>query len=94
MAERLLGQSLVAEDPVAAAGHLETAAEILREVGARNEYAKTLVAQADLRLAAGEPAEARRLLDEASVLFEALGTLDEPRGVQARLAALATTLPG
>ena len=88
MAHRLLGQSLVDEAPGAAARHLETAVEILRDVGARNEYAKGLVAQADLRRAAGDPAEARRLLHEAASVFAALGTLDEPRRVETALSML------
>jgi tetratricopeptide (TPR) repeat protein len=82
IAERLLGQSLVDKDVDTGARHLETAVEILGSVGARNEYAKTLVSQAELRRAAGDLADARRLLEQALAVFEALGTLDEPRRVQ------------
>jgi tetratricopeptide (TPR) repeat protein len=39
VAERLLGQSLACDDPTAATAHLVTAAQILREVGARIESA-------------------------------------------------------
>ena len=92
MAHRLLGQSMVGEDPAIAALHLETAARTLEEVGARNEHAKALVAQADLRRAEGDSAGARRLLEHALSVFEALGTLDEPRRVRILLAALGTTL--
>ncbi len=88
IAQRLLGQSLVDKDADAATRHLETAVEILRSVGARNEYAKALVTQSEVRRAAGDHAEARRLLEEASGAFEALGTLDEPRRVQDLLIAL------
>jgi hypothetical protein len=57
-------------------------------VGARNELAKVLVAQAQLRQRAGDQARARELLAQALGLFEALGTLDEPLRVRAALAAL------
>jgi class 3 adenylate cyclase/tetratricopeptide (TPR) repeat protein len=92
IAGRLLAQSLAGEDPGGAARHLETALRILEEVGARNEYAKALMTQAQLRRAVGDSAEARRLLGHALAVFEALGTLDEPRRVQAALAGLGVTL--
>ena len=91
IAHRLLGQALRAAESGPAARHLETAIRILEEVGARNEYAKALVAQAELRRAEGHSAEARRLLEEALAVFEALGTLEEPRRVQAAITALGTT---
>jgi len=81
---------LRAEESGPATRHLETAIRILEEVGARNEYAKALVAQAELRRAEGYSAEARRLLEEALAVFEALGTLEEPRRVQAAITALGT----
>jgi DnaJ-domain-containing protein 1 len=62
-------------------------------VGARNEVAKVLVAQAALRRASGDAAGARGLLERALALFEALGTLDEPLRVRAALAALQDNLP-
>ena len=40
------------------------------------------------RLTAGDIAAARRLLDQAGTIFEALGTLDEPARVEAARAAL------
>jgi len=92
MALRLLGESLVKEDPSEAVSQLEAAIRILEEIGARNEHAKALVAQAELRRAGGDPAEARHLLERALAVFEALGTLDEPRRVQAVLGAL--SVPG
>jgi tetratricopeptide (TPR) repeat protein len=88
VAERGLGESLLAEDVVAAEEHLEVALHILAEVGARNEVAKTLVAQANLRRAVGDTMGARGLLERALALFETLGTLDEPHRVQALLATL------
>jgi len=94
MAHRLLAQSMAKEDPSVAAGHLGTAIRILEEVGARNEHAKALVAQAELRRTEGDSAEARRLLEHAAAIFAALETLDEPRRVQALLAVLGTDLPG
>jgi tetratricopeptide (TPR) repeat protein len=88
VAERGLGESLVAEDPAAAAAHLEVALQVLEAIGARNEVAKALVAQAQLHRALGDTAGARTLLARALALFETLGTLDEPRRVQAILATL------
>jgi tetratricopeptide (TPR) repeat protein len=88
VAERCLGESLMAEDLTAAAGHLEVALRILEEVGARNEVAKTLVAQANLHRTAGDVSAGRELLERALALFEMLGTLDEPHRVRAFLATL------
>lgn len=93
VAERFLGESMVAENPTAAAEHLESATRVLQEVGARNEVAKVLVAQAALRRASGDAAGARGLLERALVLFAALGTLDEPLRARAALAALQDSLP-
>jgi hypothetical protein len=77
IAERILGAALVERDGAAARPHLETAAAILGEVGARNELAKTWVAQATLCRGAGDTAGARALLSRALEVFDALGTLDE-----------------
>ncbi|MBI2152419.1 MAG: sigma 54-interacting transcriptional regulator [Candidatus Rokubacteria bacterium] len=93
IAERLLGECLAPEDPSAAEGHLEEAVRILEGVDARNELARALVAQADLRLAKGDPSGARQLLTRALAIFEALGTLDEPPLVRAALAALEKGAP-
>src|SRR5438094_527840 len=38
--ERLLGESMMFEDPAAAASHLQIAVRMLKEIGARNELAK------------------------------------------------------
>ena len=76
IATRLLGESLIAEDPVAATAHLEAAMKIFEKVGARNEVAKALVAQAELHRAAGDIPAARDFHHRALALFEALGTLD------------------
>ena len=94
MAHRLLAHSMAKEAPAVAERHLGTAIRILEEVGARNEHAKALVAQAEWRRAEGDSAAARGLLERASAVFAALGTLDEPRRVQALLAGLGTALPG
>jgi len=88
VAERLLGECLIPEDPVAASGHLEAASRTLEEVAARDEVARVLLGQAELRRAVGDPDEARRLLKRALAHFESLGTLDEPPRVRAALAAL------
>lgn len=88
VAQRFLGESLVLEDPTVAAAHLECALRILQDVGARNEMAKGLVAQANLRRASGDFATARTLFERALALFESLGTLDEPTHVRTALGAL------
>ena len=84
----MLGECASADDPTAAALHLERAAEILEQVGAQNELAKTLVAQADLHAADGDPATARRLLDRALAIFAGLGTIDGPDRARRLLATL------
>ena len=88
VAERLLGESFVADDPARAAGHLENAMRILEEVGARDEIAKTLVNQAEVARAAGDRHTARQLLQRALGIFDALGALDEPGRLRAALATL------
>ena len=86
--QRLLGETFIPDDPAAATDHLEAALKMLLEVGAQNEVAKTLVAQARLRRARANDAEARALLEQALALFERLGTVDGPRRVRATLAVL------
>jgi class 3 adenylate cyclase/tetratricopeptide (TPR) repeat protein len=91
--ERLMGMVLTLTDPAVAATHLESAARILEEVGARNEVAKVLAAQAELRRAAGDSPGACQLFEQALVIFEKLGTLDEPPRVRAALAELIPKTP-
>lgn len=88
MAERFLGESFIVENPAAAAGHLEVAVQIFEDIGARNEVAKVLVAQANLCRVMGNPSRSRQLLECALTLFEALGTLDEPNRVWTELSEL------
>jgi len=88
VAERFLGASLMAEDPIAATEHLEVALHILEEMGARNEVAKTLVAQAHFHQTTGDVSGVRCLLERALALFEIFGTLDKPHHVQAILTTL------
>jgi hypothetical protein len=87
-AERLLGECVGLDDPIVAAAHLSRAAGILEKTGARNELAKTLVAQAELQRAAGDSVAARGLLERALKIFDALGTLDGPDRARALLAEL------
>jgi tetratricopeptide (TPR) repeat protein len=88
VALRLLGQSLVVENPIEAAAHLDAAIRILESTGARNDLAKALVAHAQLARGAGNVEEARNLLERALAIFEALGSLDEPPRVRGDLDAL------
>ena len=89
-AERLLGESLILQDPAAAADHLTTAVQILEEIGAQNELAKALAARAELLRGARNFAAGRRLLEDALAIFERLGTVDEPLRIRAALGALGT----
>jgi class 3 adenylate cyclase/tetratricopeptide (TPR) repeat protein len=88
LVERVFGEALAVEDPEAATEHLEAATRLLEEVGARDELARTFVAQAKLRRAAHDDDAARHLLQRALELFEECGTLQEPARVRAILAEL------
>jgi transcriptional regulator with AAA-type ATPase domain/tetratricopeptide (TPR) repeat protein len=87
VAHRVLGESLMPEDRDAAMRHLQQARRRLEETGARNELAKTLIAEAAGRAAIGEVEEPRRLLDEGGRIFEALDTVGEANRFRAALAA-------
>jgi len=82
VAERLVGQCLVTDSPEEAARHLEEGARILDRIGARNDFARALVAQAECAQQRGDGRAARSLLRQALDLFERLGTLDEPARVR------------
>jgi tetratricopeptide (TPR) repeat protein len=84
--ERLLGEAL-APAPQAAT-HLERGRQILEAIGARNDVAKVLTVQAEVLVARGDVHGARRALEEALGIFEALGTIDGPAAVHAALARL------
>jgi hypothetical protein len=88
LARRQTGEAGRTEASPDAAQHFDAATKILEEVDARNEYAKTLAAQADLRRRQGDVATASQLLERALAIFEKLGTLDEPARVRAAVAAL------
>jgi DNA-binding NtrC family response regulator/tetratricopeptide (TPR) repeat protein len=90
VALRVLGEGLLPEEADAAAHHLQQARAIFEQIEARNDLGKTLVAEAAVHAARGEPGRARRLLEEAGRIFAALGTTDEPDRVRAALG----TLPG
>ena len=53
-----------------------------------NDLARAILTKATLRQVAGDVPAARRLLDQAHTIFNALGTLDEPARVEAARAAL------
>jgi class 3 adenylate cyclase/tetratricopeptide (TPR) repeat protein len=82
LVERVLGEALLRDDPVKAAAHLAAAVQIFEQVGAQDELARALVAQAGLR----RSGRARALLERALALFEECGTIDEPARVRALLA--------
>src|SRR5207244_9581137 len=60
-AERMLAESFIPEDAVAAEKHFEAAVQICDAIGARNELAKAWTGQARLRQAAGDLEGARAL---------------------------------
>ena len=84
----LMAECLGPEAPASAEPYVETAMEILRRIGARNDLARAMVTRAALRQVAGDVIAARQLLDQAHAIVHALGTLDEPARVTAALAAL------
>jgi tetratricopeptide (TPR) repeat protein len=86
--ERLLGESYLAEDAVAAAGHLDAAISILEAIEARNELGRALSARGELLAATGDIAAGQGLVARALGIFDALGTVDEIARARAALAAL------
>ena len=86
----LMGESLAADQPGAAEEYVETAMQVLEEIGARDDLAKAMVTRAALRQALGDTTMARQLLEQAGAIFRTLGTLGEPERVEAALAALET----
>jgi len=86
-AERILGECRSGEDGGEA--HLARAASILEEAGARNEFAKTLVAQAEMQLRRENWSAARELAERALKIFEALRTLDGPERARRLMAEVA-----
>ncbi len=93
-AERLLGEALAADEPAAAARHLEAALAISEEVGSQAETAKTLLAQAALKRTAGDTAAARELLERALHISGALGTIDDAFKARSALAGLDAATTG
>ena len=87
VAERLQAEALGYAE-AEALEHLEQAARILQEVGARNDVAKVFVARAGFRRAAGDYAGARAALEQALAIFTSLGTVDGPRLVASLLQSL------
>jgi tetratricopeptide (TPR) repeat protein len=85
VADQLLGECLTDDDPADAASCLERAAQIFHDIGARNDFAKTLVEQAQLARGSGDHVRKRELLERALDIFQTLGTLDEPARVLALL---------
>ena len=75
VAERLFGESFLADDAELASRHLEEATAILDAMGARDEFAKALVNTAELCRMRGEDGPARDLLERAAGIFDDLGVL-------------------
>jgi class 3 adenylate cyclase/tetratricopeptide (TPR) repeat protein len=88
IAQRLLGEWHLDDDRAAAAGHLDAAAAIFGEIGARNEHAKTLLAHGLLCQRNGDLDRSRELFEAARATFEELDTRDELQRASALLAGL------
>jgi class 3 adenylate cyclase/tetratricopeptide (TPR) repeat protein len=84
----LMGECLAREAVEVADEWVGAAIYIFEGVGARNDLAKAMVTRAAVRQRGGDRDGARRLLGQASAIFEALGTLDEPARVNAAVVAL------
>ena len=84
----LLGECLAVEEPVVAEEHLTSAMRIFEQIGARNDLARAMVARAELRRKAGAIDVSRRLLHEASEIFDALGTRDAHTGTRVGVTTL------
>jgi tetratricopeptide (TPR) repeat protein len=84
----LMGECLALEDPASAESYVVVAMEILERIGARNDLARAIMTRAALRQVAGDLATARELIEQADRIFHDLGTLDEPRRVEAARTAL------
>jgi class 3 adenylate cyclase/tetratricopeptide (TPR) repeat protein len=94
LARRLLGESLRSTDPAAASEHIRQAVEAFRQSGARHHLAQALASDAAVRRRRGDRAGARAALEESLIIFEEIGTLDEPGRVREALAMLdGETLP-
>ena len=83
-----MGECLAAEAAKDTDDYVETAMRIFEEVGARNDLSRALFTRATLRQKAGDLVAARRLLEQAGAIFEALHTVDEPARVKTAFAAL------
>jgi hypothetical protein len=83
-----MADCLSTEAPGTAAAYVETALQVLDQVGARNDLAKAMVTKAALRRTAEDFVTARELLNQAHAIFKALGTRGEPVRVKAALVAL------
>jgi tetratricopeptide (TPR) repeat protein len=84
----LMGECLAAASPAAADDYIDIAMRIFEETGARNDLARAMLTRTALRQKVGDLAAARRLLEQAGVIFEALHTLDEAARVNSAFAAL------
>jgi class 3 adenylate cyclase/tetratricopeptide (TPR) repeat protein len=87
-AERLLGESVLKNNPTLAVPHFEKSIAIFREIKAENELAMAYAGYGRLHKKQGEIAQAQEYLTKALEIFERLGTLIEPDKVREELAGL------
>jgi class 3 adenylate cyclase/tetratricopeptide (TPR) repeat protein len=84
----LIADCLAADAPATAEDYVGSAMRIFEDVGARNDLARAMLTRAALLQKDGNHARARRLLEQAGTIFEALHTLDEAARVNSAFAAL------
>jgi class 3 adenylate cyclase/tetratricopeptide (TPR) repeat protein len=86
---RMLAECLLATGEGDAAEHLDRAIEVARAMGMKNDLALALAVDGRRLRADGDEIAGRERLTEALVLFEDIGTLEEPERIRGELAARA-----
>jgi class 3 adenylate cyclase/tetratricopeptide (TPR) repeat protein len=88
LAQRLLGEIALKDNPAQAASHFEKSIAVLQEIKAENELALAYAGYGRLHKQQSQIAKAREYLTKALEIFERLGTLIEPDRVREELAGL------
>jgi tetratricopeptide (TPR) repeat protein len=88
IARRILGTLGDGAAPDEATAHFDSALTTLREIGAENDLATTLVDRARFNVSSGRPGAARDDLTLALAIAERLGTIGAPATIRAALAEL------
>ncbi|MGB7292191.1 MAG: adenylate/guanylate cyclase domain-containing protein [Thermodesulfobacteriota bacterium] len=88
MAYRVLGEIYGGTDFNKAKNYIEDSIRILKEIGAKNELAKSYLSLGRLYKEKGEKDKAKKYATQALHIFEKLGTLHEPEKAREALAEL------